>query len=175
MDLAGVDSCELVRVPLPFWHKLRKLRIFCFTPSDHSSGHCPPLAAGTSRPTASLSGVDSLKEALTDFGREQVLEDFHVEKPEDVSWGAWQKRQSRQIAKVLAQVAVCRTGDDIVNLAATVLKPPNLEAFLYLFISDRDETAEPLSVPFEQVVSSVHPSSDHRPLPAETDASKANF
>ena len=26
----------------------------------------------------SLSGVDSLKEALTDFGREQVLEDFHV-------------------------------------------------------------------------------------------------
>ena len=119
--------------------------------------------------------MDSLKDALTDFGREQVLEDFHVEKPEDVSWGAWQKRQSRQIAKVLAQVAVCRTGDDVVNLAAAVLKPPNLEAFLYLFISDRDETAEPLSVPFEQVVSPVHPSSDHRPLPAETDAALLAF
>ena len=49
----------------------------------------------------SLSGMDSLKEALTNFGREQVFEDFHVEKPEDVSWGAWQKRKSRQIAKIL--------------------------------------------------------------------------
>ena len=103
--------------------------------AGYSPGHCPPLAAGTSRPTASLSGVDSLKEAFTDFGREQVFEDFHVEKPEDVSWGAWQKRQSRQIAKVLAQVAVCRTGDDIVNLAATVLKtaePGGFPVPLYL-------------------------------------------
>ena len=124
--------------------------------------------------TAALSGVDSLKEALTDFGREQVL-DFRIEKPEDVSWGACQKRQSRHIAKILAQVELCRTGDDIVNLAVTVLKSPNLEAFLYLHISDRDETAEPLSVPFDRVVSSVHPSGDHRPLPAETDAALLAF
>ena len=57
------------------------LRNFVSSP-DLSSGHSPPSASSTSRPAASLSGVDSLKEALADFGREQVFEDLHVEKPE---------------------------------------------------------------------------------------------
>ena len=61
------------------------------------------------------------------------------------------------------------------NVSATVLKPWNLEAFLYLHLSDRDDTAEPLSVPVEHVVSSVHPSSDHRLLPEETDAALLAF
>ena len=74
-----------------------------------------PLAAAGGQNFETYGGVDRLKEALTDFAREQVLEDFRVEKPEDVSWGAWQRRQSRQTAKVLAQVEVRRTGDDIVT------------------------------------------------------------
>ena len=107
-----------------------------------SSSHSPPLAASTSRPTAASGGQYfetygfSVWCGQSDgFGREQVFEDFRVEKPETVSWGAWQKRQSRQIAKILDQVARCHTGDDIVNLATTILKPTNLEASLLVSTS----------------------------------------
>ena len=114
---------------------------------------------------ATLQGLADLRESLVEFAREQILEDFRVERPSSVSVNAWQKQQSRLIDRAIARIQLCETVDELVNHAFTVLKPWNLEAFLYLHVSERAEE-QPLSVPFLWVEATVHPVEDHRPLPA---------
>ena len=119
-------------------------------------------------PTATAAGIESLAEALRVFVREQVLEDHQVEKPEVLSQSAWQKRQSRAIASGLARVSVCSTPEELIQCAATLLKPWNLEAYLYLNICDRDPD-EPVCVDFSLVEATVHPVEDYKPLPETTE------
>ena len=116
--------------------------------------------------TATASGIESLAEELQVFVREQVLEDYRVEKPEGVTQSTWQRRQSRAIASGLAKVKVCSTAEELVQCAATLLKPWNLEAYLYLNICDR-EPKEPLCIDFSLVEATLHPDEDHRPLPVD--------
>ena len=132
---------------------------------------CEPLLCDSSLPgsqTATAAGIESLAEDLQIFVREQVLEDYRVEKPEGLSQSAWQKRQSRAISSGFAKVSVCSTPDEVVQCAATLLKPWNLEAYLYLHICDR-ATEEPLCVDFSLVEATLYPDEDHKPLPAKTE------
>ena len=119
--------------------------------------------------TASLAGLESLKQSLSELSREQVHEDHRVEKPESLSWNAWLRRQSRQVARIESQIEKCQTSDELINTAATILKPWHLEAFLYLFVSDRDPSEPPLSIEFQKVIDTLHPKDDHCSLPEATE------
>ena len=102
-----------------------------------------------------------MKQSLSELSREQVHEDHRVEKPESLSWNAWLRRQSRQVARIESQIEKCQTSDELINTAATILKPWHLEAFLYLFVSDRDPSEPPLSIEFQKVIDTLHPKDDH--------------
>ena len=102
-----VDSCELLHVPLPFWHKLRSFEYFVSW-STAISGRTPSI-------TASLQGLEDLRESLVEFAREQVLEDFAVERLPSISSRAWQKRQSRQISRAVLRVQLCESPGEVVN------------------------------------------------------------
>ena len=136
---------------------------------DPGVNRCCATAAYLAFQTATAAGIESLAEALQVFVREQVLEDHQTEKPEGLSQSAWQKRQSRAIASGLAKVRVCSTPEELVQCAATLLKPWNLEAFLYLNICDRDPE-EPVGVDFSLVEATLHPVEDHKPLPETTES-----
>ena len=112
--------------------------------------------------------LESLKQALSEFSTEQVLEDYRVERPESVSHRTWSRRQSREIERALARVELCESPHQAVAFAATILKPANFEAFLYLHVSNRDDQ-ESLCFPFEQVEAAVCPEADHEPLPQRTE------
>ncbi|CAE7221716.1 unnamed protein product [Symbiodinium sp. CCMP2592] len=100
--------------------------------------------------------------------RDPVLEDHQVERPENVSQRSWSRRQSRQIEKALPRVDLCESADQVVAFAATILKPMNLETFLHLHISDRDDQDQ-LCIPFAQLEATVWPQADHEPLPRQTE------
>ncbi|OLP97143.1 hypothetical protein AK812_SmicGene20557 [Symbiodinium microadriaticum] len=82
---------------------------------------------------------EDLRESLFECAREQILEDFRVERPWSVSVSAWQKQQGRQIDRAIARIQLCEIVDELVNHAYTVLKHWNLEAFPYLHVSQRAE------------------------------------
>jgi len=133
--------------------------------SDHKQQRSDRKQQGT---TASQAGLESLKQALSDFCVEQVLEDYQVERPENVSRRTWSRRQSKEIERALTRLELCESPDQLVGFAATLLKPANLEAFLYLHVSERDDQ-DPLCIPLEQVMTTLYPETDHEPLPRQTE------
>ncbi|CAE7728347.1 RE2 [Symbiodinium sp. CCMP2592] len=99
----------------------------------------------------------------------RVLENHRVERPDTISQRAWSRKQTREIERAHTRIQLCETLDQLVNYAATLLSPDNLEAFLFLNLSERDPE-EPLFLPNHLVESTVHPEEDHPPLPASLDA-----
>ena len=73
------------------------------------------------------------------------------------------------MARIESQIEKCQTSDELINTAATILKPWHLEAFLYFFVSDRDPSEPPLSIEFQKVIDTLYPKDDHRPLPEATE------
>ena len=102
-----------------------------------------------------------------------MLEDYKVERPDRVSASAWQKQQSRHTWSGLAKVKVCESVDEVVKVAATLLKPWNLEAFLYLHVCDRSPE-QPLHLPFSVVEASLHPTEDPPEPPLAIEAEICN-
>ena len=128
----------------------------CCYPLVFLSQDFGPRTCETHAMALHAAALDHMREGLTEFLQEQVLEDFGMLDPKGFGFTEkqWQARLARLVDRAHHRAQRCGTPEALVSLALEDLKGELLQAFLHLYVEDPNP---PHHLPWSAVTATVWP------------------